>query len=393
MGPARLRTIALVGGLLCLVAGMTVAVSYSVTLYRLFCSVTGAGGTTQRVAADTAAPSAREVTVFFSTNVAPNLPWRFVPVQNAVRTHLGQDTLVFFRAENRSDHDIVGHATFNVTPDKSGIYFKKIQCFCFTEERLAAHQSVQMPVDFFVDPALASDPATAEVDQITLSYTFFRSLQPQGAADLARFSAAPAGQPGAASPAVDTPAGDGPGTAHPAGDSLAGDPAAGERAFAGQCAACHALDANRVGPALDHVVGRTAGTRPGYRYSAALARSAIVWSQPALEQWLAGPRAFIPGAVMPMAVADPAIRRDIVAYLARQSGATPVTPPAATPPTATPPAATAPDATPPAATPPADPQPADLQHAATPPAETPAGVTQAAGTPASGSVSPRPDRS
>ncbi len=281
----------MVGVLLLMVAGMTVAVSYSVTLYRLFCSATGAGGTTQRVAGTAPRPtSARTVTVFFTTDVAPGMPWRFVPMQRSVSVHLGEDTPVFFEAQNLSDHDIVGHATFNVTPDKSGIYFKKIECFCFTEERLAAHQRVEMPVDFFVDAALGTDPATADVDQITLSYTFFESRKPQGAADLARFSNAPP------------------------------DPLAGQKIFAADCSACHELDRAKVGPALDHVVGRIAGTRPGYPYSAALAQSRVVWTAATLDRWLAGPRTFIPGALMPEAIGDPAARRDLIAYLAQQSG-------------------------------------------------------------------------
>ena len=115
------------------------------------------------------------MTVFFNTDVAPGLPWRFEPVQRKVVVHLGEQIPVFFEAENRSDHDIVGHATFNVTPDKAGIYFKKIECFCFSDERLNAHQKVEMPVQFYVDPKLASDRGTEDVDQITLSYTFFRS--------------------------------------------------------------------------------------------------------------------------------------------------------------------------------------------------------------------------
>ncbi|MBV9734257.1 MAG: cytochrome c oxidase assembly protein, partial [Acidisphaera sp.] len=164
---------------------MTTLVSFSVTLYRLFCSVTGAGGTTQRAMADTATVSDRVVTVFFNTDVAPGLPWRFVPVQRSVRVHLGEQVPAFFEAQNLSDHDIVGHATFNVTPDKAGIYFKKIECFCFTEERLGAHQTVEMPVEFFVDPKIAANPGTRDVDQITLSYTFFQSARPNGAQDLA----------------------------------------------------------------------------------------------------------------------------------------------------------------------------------------------------------------
>ncbi len=262
---------------------MTTAVSYSVTLYRLFCNVTGAGGTTQRVEADTAAASAQTVTVFFNTDVSPGLPWRFRPVQRQVTVHLGEQTPVFFEAENLSDEDIVGHATFNVTPDKAGLYFKKIECFCFTEERLGAHQTVQMPVEFYVDPEIATQPGTADVRQITLSYTFFRSMKPNGAEDLARFN----------SP----------------------DPARGERLFASQCAACHEMTKTKVGPPLGGVVGRAAGAAPGYPYTAALKHADVIWSAATLDRWLSGPREMVPGVAMPMAVSDPAARRDIIAYL------------------------------------------------------------------------------
>ncbi len=272
------------GALLVILAIMLGVTSYSVTLYRLFCSFTGANGTTQRVADNDTALSAREVLVRFNTDVAPGMPWRFTPVQQSVTLHLGENKLVFFRAENLSDHAITGHATFNVTPDKSGLYFKKIQCFCFTEERLGPHQAVDMPVTFFVDPALARDPNTEDVDQITLSYTFFISKRPDGAADLARF----------------TP----------------GSPALGERYFVAQCSGCHAPDRARVGPALAGVVGRPAGSSPGYPYSAALAHANLTWTPATLDKWLANPQAFLPGALMPMHVADADERRAIIAYLA-----------------------------------------------------------------------------
>ncbi len=168
-------------------AVMTTLTSYSVTLYRLFCQATGANGTTQRVATSSTTHAAREVTVLFDTNVAPGLPWRFVPLQRSVKLHLGEESLAFFEAQNQSGRDMVGHAAFNVTPAKAGLYFKKIQCFCFSEERLGAGESAQMPVEFFVDPAIATDPGTADVDEITLSYTFFESKRPEGASDLARF--------------------------------------------------------------------------------------------------------------------------------------------------------------------------------------------------------------
>jgi cytochrome c oxidase assembly protein Cox11 len=280
------RTYATLAALLLALGGMTTLVSYSVTLYRLFCAVTGAGGTTQRVAADTAAISEKTVTVFFNTDVAPGLPWKFRPVADKVKVHLGEQTPVFFEAENLSNEDIVGHATFNVTPDKAGLYFKKIECFCFTEEKLGAHQTVEMPVLFYVDPELGTNPGTADVHQITLSYTFFRSERPEGATDLARFDNAPP------------------------------DPDRGEKLFATQCGACHQMDHTRIGPALGGVVGRHAGTAPGFTYSAALAQAGLVWSAPLLDQWLAGPQKMIPGVAMPVVVPDPATRRDIIAYLA-----------------------------------------------------------------------------
>jgi cytochrome c oxidase assembly protein subunit 11 len=287
---SRRGKLATVGGLCLVLAGMFTAVSYSVTLYRLFCQVTGAGGYTARAAADTAAQSDRVVTVAFNTDVSPGMPWRFEPVQSSVQVHLGQDTLVFFRAENLSDKPIVGHATFNVTPDRVGPYFKKIQCFCFTEERLGAHQSVEMPVDFFVDPRMAKDRAEEDVDHIELSYTFFPSRDPQGAADLARF------------------------------DDVRPNAAAGEKLFATVCSACHALDHSKIGPPLDGVVGREAGSVNGYPYSTGLANAHIVWSAATLDKWLADPRGFIPGATMPLSVPDEVRRQDIIAYLETLKG-------------------------------------------------------------------------
>jgi cytochrome c oxidase assembly protein subunit 11 len=271
-------------GILAGIGVMTTLVSYSVTLYRLFCAATGSGGFVQRVNADTANISVRAVTVFFNTDVAPGLPWRFVPVQRKVTVHLGQQTPAFFEAENRADQDIVGHATFNVTPTKAAKYFKKTQCFCFTEERLAAHHKVEMPVVFFVDPALGADPDTEDVDQITLSYTFFRSLRPNGAKDLTRFSR-----------------------------QLSAD--LGGQLFAQDCSGCHELHGVKVGPPLGGVIGRRAGSVAGYHYSPALAQSGIIWNEQTLDKWLAGPQAYVPGALMPLAVADAAARRDIIAYL------------------------------------------------------------------------------
>lgn len=255
--------------------------AYSVTLYRLFCQVTGAGGTTQRAAASTAS-TAHTVRVRFDTNVAPGLPWRFDPPDAPVTLRLGQDTLVFFHAANRGREEIVGRATFNVTPEKAGLYFKKVQCFCFDEERLGAGESAELPVTFYVDPALATDPNTADVREITLSYTFFRTQKPSAPRALARFAAP--------------------------------DPTRGATLFAQGCAACHAADHPGIGPALGGVVGRRAGAT-GFAYSPALKGSALIWDQATLLRWLENPAALVPGTAMPARVPEEAARRDIVAYL------------------------------------------------------------------------------
>ncbi|MGE5516597.1 MAG: cytochrome c oxidase assembly protein [Bacteroidota bacterium] len=154
-------------------AVMVGLVSASVPLYRLFCKLTGAGGLTQVAAA---APGAtdRVVTVRFDASVAKGMPWRFQPTQREMQVHLGEQVLATYHATNTGAEPVVGTATFNVTPDKAGRYFDKIACFCFSEQRLEPGQTVDMPVTFFVDPALADDPNANEVRTITLSYTFFR---------------------------------------------------------------------------------------------------------------------------------------------------------------------------------------------------------------------------
>jgi len=152
----------------------------SVPLYRVFCQVTGFGGTTMK--AD-AAPGAvaGQIGVRFDANIDPKLPWKFEPVQETVRIHPGARTTIYYRATNYTARSTTGQAIFNVTPESAGKYFSKIECFCFTEQTLKPGESVKMPVIFFVDPKLRDDPDTKHIDEITLSYTFYPVENPESA--------------------------------------------------------------------------------------------------------------------------------------------------------------------------------------------------------------------
>ena len=157
-----------------LVAGMVGLSFASVPLYRLFCEVTGYGGTPRT--SDVAAPGdvvAQVVTVRFDANVNRELPWRFRPEERQVTVNLGEERLTHYEAVNLSDRPVTGTATFSVTPYKAAQYFAKIECFCFTEQRLEPGESVSMPVIFYVDPVMLEDRNARDVTLITLSYTFF----------------------------------------------------------------------------------------------------------------------------------------------------------------------------------------------------------------------------
>lgn len=167
----RVRATAL--GAIAVIAVMIGLTAAAVPLYDLFCRVTGYGGTTQRAEALPGSTAETTVTVYFNADVARDLPWRFQPLQRRVEIRPGEQGLAFYEAENRSNQPVVGTATFNVTPHKVGIYFHKLACFCFEQQTLEPGERVEMPVSFFVDPAMLEDPATREVRQITLSYTFF----------------------------------------------------------------------------------------------------------------------------------------------------------------------------------------------------------------------------
>ena len=155
-----------------IVAAMVGLAFASAPLYRAFCEATGFGGTTLR--ADKAPGAvAGQVGVRFDANIHPGLPWRFEPEQTKVTVKPGAQTKIFYRAQNLSARSWTGQAVYNVSPDQVGKYFKKIQCFCFNEQTLKAGESVDMPVVFFVDPKIKQDPDTKDIDEITLSYTFY----------------------------------------------------------------------------------------------------------------------------------------------------------------------------------------------------------------------------
>ncbi len=164
-------------GLGLVVLGM-VGVSFaSVPLYRLFCAVTGYNGTPQIGPEAPVAEVSRSITIAMNANTSPQLPWAFAPEKRTVTMKLGEEQLAFYDGKNLSDHTITGHALYNVTPDVVGRYFHKTECFCFTSQTLAAGEKVQFPVTFWVDPAILQDPETRDVHTITLSYTFFPSLE------------------------------------------------------------------------------------------------------------------------------------------------------------------------------------------------------------------------
>jgi cytochrome c oxidase assembly protein subunit 11 len=164
------RTAGLAALLVLAMVGLAFA---SVPLYRLFCQVTGIGGTTQRAAEAPGPVAGKEVAVRFDANVAPSLPWRFSPEKASEIVTIGEREMAFYTAKNLSARPVKGTATFNVTPVQAGKYFSKIQCFCFNEQVLKPGEEVRMPVVYFVDPRLLQDPDAKGISEITLSYTFY----------------------------------------------------------------------------------------------------------------------------------------------------------------------------------------------------------------------------
>jgi len=154
-----------------------IAAGYAaVPLYRIFCQQTGFNGTVSRVTrAPIGAPLAQKINVSFDTNVR-GLPWVFKAEQPSQSLQIGATGLAFFTVTNTSDHPITGHAAYNVVPEQAGTYFHKLQCFCFTDQTIAAHTTKRFPVIYFVDNQFASDPDTKGFTDVTLSYTFFPAV-------------------------------------------------------------------------------------------------------------------------------------------------------------------------------------------------------------------------
>jgi cytochrome c oxidase assembly protein subunit 11 len=145
----------------------------SAPLYRAFCAATGFGGATQVAKTAPSRQGERTLTVRFDANVARELPWRFEPEVAKIPLRTGATATVFYKVVNLADHETRGMAAYNVSPDQSGVYFNKIACFCFTEQKLGPRETAEWPVVFFLDPALESDPLMRHVEEVTLSYSFF----------------------------------------------------------------------------------------------------------------------------------------------------------------------------------------------------------------------------
>ena len=172
--PRRNRLLAL--SLAAVMGGMLGLAFAAVPLYRLFCQATGYGGMPRIDASASPGMVDRKITIRFNADVNSTMPWKFAPVQRAVTLRLGEEAVAFYEARNPSNSPVTGVATYNVTPEKAARYFNKTACFCFDEQTLAPGQEMSFPLSFWVDPAIAEDPATRDIAEITLSYTFFRRL-------------------------------------------------------------------------------------------------------------------------------------------------------------------------------------------------------------------------
>ena len=169
-------TTILVCSLLLFMVGLSFA---SVPLYRLFCQKTGYGGTPQIAYNESKTiDKSRRIKIQFNADVHPDLPWNFKPLQFEIEVYPGQTGLAFYEVQNTSSQPFVGIATYNVTPEKAGIYFNKIDCFCFEEQTIKGQKTVSLPVQFFISPDIIQNPRMNDVDTVVLSYTFFSMKDP-----------------------------------------------------------------------------------------------------------------------------------------------------------------------------------------------------------------------
>ena len=163
--------------LITFVGMLMLSLSYAaVPLYDIFCRVTGFGGTTQIASSAPGSTGHPNINIRFESNITDSLNWDFYSKTKTVKIPMGEEKTIYYFAKNLSDEPIVGTATFNVTPAKAGQYFMKIDCFCFVEQLLNPGESMNMPVTFFIDPDLYKDENVQEVNEITLSYTFMKSM-------------------------------------------------------------------------------------------------------------------------------------------------------------------------------------------------------------------------
>jgi len=187
-GRSNGRVAALCSGLVIAMLGLAYA---AVPLYRMFCQATGFAGTPMRAEKAPDHVLDRLVTVRFDRTIGPGLSWTVEPVVNTMTVRLGEPALAFYRASNTTDHPVRGVASFNVTPDQAGAFFNKMECFCFKEQELAPGETVEMPVSFFVDPAMLADRDGRYIEDITLSYTFHPLDDRKGSSDKAASVSAP----------------------------------------------------------------------------------------------------------------------------------------------------------------------------------------------------------
>ncbi len=164
------KTALIAAGAVAAMLGLSYA---AVPIYRAFCQITGWGGTTSRAAKAADVVLDRKITIRFDATTDPALPWRFEPEQPSQTLKIGEAGLAFYEAANLTGAPVTGRATFNVSPAKAGRYFKKIECFCFTEQTLGAGEIQSMPVTYFIDPKIADDETLDDVQTITLAYTFY----------------------------------------------------------------------------------------------------------------------------------------------------------------------------------------------------------------------------